>query len=132
MKSTCVLVLLTAVLMLSCLTRPIVIPEGLTQAELIQRAQEASDRYRYSISLQYYETLIERFPFDIDNIIAAEYEIAFIHYKRKRYETARIGFTNLLERYNTRDAELLPPQFKILSERILANIIEIEESRRQQ
>ena len=121
--------LLMAFLAVSCATRPGVIPENLTPAELIQRAQEASDRYRYSVSLHYYETLIERFPFDIDSVIAAEYEIAFIHFKQRRYAVARDGFTNLLERYNTPDAILLPQQFRILSERILLTIDEREGQR---
>ena len=120
---------MTAVLAVSCATRSVVIPEDLSPAELIQRAQEASDRYRYSVSLQYYETLIERFPLDIDSIIAAEYEIAFIHFKQRKYNSARTGFNNLLARYNTPDAVLLPQQFRILSEKILTNIDEIEAQR---
>jgi len=120
--------LAAALLVFSCATGPTVIPENLTPAELIQRAQEASDRNRYTVSLQYYETIIERFPFDIDNIIAAEYEIAFIHYKQKQYETAKAEFNDLLERYNTPDEALLPPSFKILSLKIMEKIEEIESS----
>ena len=126
MKSLSLAVLFAAFLAISCATGPSTIPEDLTPAELIQRAQEASDRYRYSVALHHYETLIERFPFDIDSVIAAEYEIAFIHFKQRRYAMARTGFTNLLERYNAPDAVLLPPQFRILSERILATIDERE------
>ena len=117
-----------ALVVVSCATGPTVVPENLSPAELIQRAQEASDRNRYEVSLQYYEAIIERFPFDIDNIIAAEYEIAFIHYKQKQYETAKAEFSDLLERYNTPDEALLPPQFKILSLKILEKIEEIENS----
>ena len=123
-----VVFLATAFLVFSCTTGPTVIPEGLTPAELIQRAQEASDRNRYEVSLQHYETLIERFPFDIDNIIAAEYEIAFIHYKQKKFDIAKAEFTDLLERYNSPDEELLPPQFKILTLKIMEKIEEIENS----
>ena len=115
-------------LVFSCASGPVAIPENLSPAELIQRAQEASDRNRYEVSLHYYETLIERFPFDIDNIIAAEYEIAFIHYKQKKYEVAKTEFTDLLDRYNTPDEELLPPQFKILSLKIMDKIEELENS----
>ena len=118
--------LAAALLAFSCASGPTVIPENLTPAELIQRAQEASDRNRYEVSLLYYEIIIERFPFDIDNIIAAEYEIAFIHYKQKQYETAKAEFNDLLERYNTPDEALLPPQFKILSLKIMEKIEEIE------
>jgi len=119
-------IFVAALLAFSCSTRPAVIPEDLTPAELIQRAQEASDRNRYEVSLQHYETLIQRFPFDIDNIIAAEYEIAFIHYKQKKYDNAKAEFTELLDRYNTPDEELLPPSFKILSLKIMDKIEEIE------
>ena len=115
----------------SCSSGPVVIPEDLTAAELVQRAQEASDRNKYKVSLQYYETIIERFPFDTDNTFAAEYEIAFIHYKQKKYDMAKIEFTDLLERYNTPDEELLPPQFKILSQKILGRISEIENARKK-
>ena len=109
----------------------IVISEDLTAMELIQRGQEASDRGRYSTSLQYYNAVIERFPFDIDNICAAEYEIAFIHYKQKKYDIAKVEFSDLLERYNTPDEELLPPQFKILSQKLLDRITEIENRRKK-
>jgi len=118
--------LFTVILALSCASKPVVIPQDLAVSELIQRAQEASDRNKYKVSLQYYETIIERFPFDIDSICAAEYEIAFIHYKQKKYDIAKIEFNQLLERYNTPDEELLPPQFKILSQKILSRISEIE------
>jgi len=124
------LVLLAAILTVSCASRrPVVIPDDLTAMELIQRGQAASDKNRYRISLQYYQAVIERFPFDIDNICAAEYEIAFIHYKQKKYDIAKIEFNDLLERYNTPDEELLPPQFKILSQKILGRIAEIEKRR---
>ena len=123
-----VVFLAAAFLLFSCASGPVTIPDDLSPAELIQRAQEASDRNKYEVSLQYYETIIQRFPFDIDNIIAAEYEIAFIHYKQKKYETAKAEFTDLLNRYNTPDEELLPPQFKILSLKIMDKIEEIENS----
>ena len=125
------IVLFAMLLTLSCATKLLVIPEDLTPMELIQRGQEASDRNRHSTALQYYSTLIERYPFDIDFICAAEYEIAFIHYKQKKFDIAKIEFTDLLERYNTPDAELLPPQFKILSEKVMARMTEIENRRRK-
>lgn len=121
--------LLAAIIALSCASGPVSIPDDMTVAEMVQRAQEASDRNKYKISLQYYETIIERFPMDIDNVIAAEYEIAFIHYKQKKYDISKIEFNDLLERYNIPDEELLPPQFKVLSLKILERITEIEESR---
>jgi outer membrane protein assembly factor BamD (BamD/ComL family) len=109
---------------------PVDIGSELTAAELVQRAQEASDRNRYKISLQYYEAVLERFPQDMEYVCAAEYEIAFIHYKQKKYDEAREEFTSLLARYdNNPDEELLPQQFKILSRKILDTITEIENRR---
>ena len=110
----------------SCATGPVTIPENLTAAELVQRAQEASDRNRYAVSLQYYETILERFPTDMEYVCTAEYEIAFINYKQKKYDLAKTGFNALLNRYNTPDEELLPPQYKVLSKKILGIIVDIE------
>jgi outer membrane protein assembly factor BamD (BamD/ComL family) len=111
----------------SCLSGPVDIPADLSAAEIVQQAQEASDRNRYKISLQYYEAILERFPQDMEYVCAAEYEIAFIHYKQKKYEDSRAEFTALLSRYNGPDGELLPPKFRILSEKILENITKIEQ-----
>ena len=122
--------LLTMILAVSCRTGPLIIPDDMSPEELIQKAQEASDRNKYSVSLQYYETIIHRFPYDIDSICAAEYEIAFIHYKQKKYDIAKIEFNGLLERYNIPDEELLPQQFKILSQIVLKRIDELENSRK--
>jgi outer membrane protein assembly factor BamD (BamD/ComL family) len=110
----------------SCLSGPVNIPDELTPAEIVQRAQEASDRNRYKVSLQYYETILERFPQDMESVCGAEYEIAFIQYKQKKYEEAKAGFTSLLSRYDGLDGELLPPQYKILSGKIMGVIAEIE------
>jgi outer membrane protein assembly factor BamD (BamD/ComL family) len=105
-----------------CASGPLVIGEDLTPEEMVQRAQEASDRNRYKVSLQYYQAMLDRFPSNIDWVIAAEYEIAFIHYKQKNYEQSREEFNSLLQYYDTPDAELLPPQFKILAEIVLKQI----------
>ena len=116
-------------LVAACVSGPVTIPENLTVAELLQRGQEAAERNRYTAAIQYYSTVIERYPFDIDSICAAEYEIAFIYYKQKNYDRAKTGFYNLLERYNVPDEEFLPPHFKILSNIVLAKIEEAESKR---
>jgi len=127
MKFNHIAVAVLMVLAVSCVsTGPVEIPNDLTSAELIQRGQEASDKYRYNVSIQYYEAILERFPYDIDSVIAAEYEIAFIHYKQKNYRDAKIEFNQLLDRYNIPDQELLPAQFKVLAIKILKNIEEME------
>ena len=98
----------------------------LSPAELIQRAQEASDRNRYNTALQYYETLLERNRSSLDLIITAEYEIAFIYYKQGKYQQSRSEMNAVLEYYNSPDEELLPQQFKRLAQIVLESITEKE------
>jgi len=113
----------------ACATGKLNISQDLTPSELIQRAQEASDRNRYNYALQYYQALLERNLTNIDLVCTAEYEIAFIHYKQKKYVQARTEFNALLERYNTPEERYLPQQFKLLSLRVLERIDEKEQSR---
>jgi outer membrane protein assembly factor BamD (BamD/ComL family) len=108
----------------ACVSGPLNISDDIKAEELIQRAQEASDRNRFNLALQYYEIIPERFPTYIDFICAAEYEIAFIHYKQKKYAQARDELQNLLFRYEGPDAELLPSQFRVLAEIVLDQITE--------
>jgi outer membrane protein assembly factor BamD (BamD/ComL family) len=107
---------------LSCVSKPPVIPEGLSPAEIIQRGQEASDKNKFNQALEYYAVLLQRYPENMEIVCAAEYEIAFIHYKQKKYNQARTEFNALLARYDTPDEELLPAQFKILSQIVLTKL----------
>ncbi|GHT73946.1 hypothetical protein FACS1894124_3080 [Spirochaetia bacterium] len=119
----CIPVLLAAMSFLAaCASGPADISDDITPAELVQRAQEASDRNRYSQAMAYYQVILERFPSNINMVCQADYEIAFIHYKQKKYDTARSEFNALLTRYDTPDEELLPTQFKKLAIRILAKM----------
>ena len=123
--------LLAFVLCLSaCATGKLIIPNDLSPAELIQRAQEASDKNRYGHALQYYEALYERNPTNIDLICEAEYEIAFIHYKQKKYGQAGDELNALLTRYDTPDGEFLPQHFKLLAQKVLERIEEKEQPRK--
>ncbi|MDR0495096.1 MAG: hypothetical protein LBG95_05660 [Treponema sp.] len=119
-----------ALCIISCASGGAAIPDDLTPAELIQRAQEASDKNRYNAALQYYQALYERNATNIDLICAAEYEIAFIHYKQKKYAQARTEFNGLLERYKAPNEENLPQQFKLLANKVLERIDEKEKPRK--
>jgi outer membrane protein assembly factor BamD (BamD/ComL family) len=113
----------------ACAGGPQKISEDLSPSELIQRAQEASDRNRYKVALQYYQTLLDRNRYNIDLVCTAEYEISFIYYKQKKYAQAKDGFNALLERYNVPDEANLPPQFKLLALKVLERIEEKEKPR---
>jgi len=128
MKNLRFMALIVAVVfcLAACATGNLNIPLDLTPAELIQRAQEASERNRYNQALQYYTALLERNSTNIDLVCTAEYEIAFIYYKQKKYSQAKDGFKSLLERYDSPDGHLFPPQFKRLSTIVLERINEKE------
>jgi outer membrane protein assembly factor BamD (BamD/ComL family) len=116
-------------LLFSACASTINISQDLSPAELIQRAHEAMDRNRYKVAIQYYQALYDRNSSNIDLIITAEYHIAFIHYKQKKYEQAKEGFNGILAYYDTPDEELLPKHFKRLSQIVLNNIAEKEKRR---
>ncbi|MDR1239634.1 MAG: hypothetical protein LBK27_05945 [Treponema sp.] len=118
----------SALLVSACLSEPREIPVDLSPAEMIQRAQEASDKNRYKTAQRYYETIRERHATNMDLVCMAEYEIAFLYYKRNKYDEAKAGFNALLELYNDPDAELMPQQFKKLARKVLDRIEEKENS----
>jgi outer membrane protein assembly factor BamD (BamD/ComL family) len=117
-----ILAALIFVLLFSACNTTINISEDLSPAELIQRAQEASDKNRYNAALQYYQALSERNRSNIDLVITSEYEIAFIHYKQKKYQQAKNELTEVLEYFNTPDEELLPQHYKKLSKIVIDRI----------
>ncbi|MDR1073993.1 MAG: hypothetical protein LBL45_10020 [Treponema sp.] len=107
---------------ISCASGPVETPEGATADKLIQLGQEASDKNKYDQALQYYQAVIDRFPTQIDSVCSAEYEIAFIHYKQKKYSLVRQELNALLARYDEPDAELLPGEYKTLATIVLDKI----------
>jgi len=120
------LIPLTLAILFSACASTVNIGEELSPAELIQRANEAMDRNRYKIAIQYYEALRDRNQSNIDLTITSEYHIAFIHYKQGKMEQAREELNAVLEYYNSPDAELLPHHFKRLSQIVLQTIEEKE------
>ncbi|MDR2794027.1 MAG: tetratricopeptide repeat protein [Treponema sp.] len=110
-------------LFFSCASGPVDVPQEVTADKLIQLGQEASDKNKYDQALQYYQAVIDRFPTQIDSVCGAEYEIAFIYYKQKKYDIARQKLNALLARYDEPDEELLPGEYKILAHIALEKIV---------
>jgi tetratricopeptide (TPR) repeat protein len=110
----------------ACVSGPAVITNETTPAELIQRAQEASDKNHYELALEYYQALLDRHSGNIELVCTGEYEIGFIHYKQKKYPLAREELNALLQRYESEGQEPMPLQFKRLSVIVLERIAEKE------
>ncbi len=119
-----ILCLLTLAFALSCagLPKDADIPAGASAKQIIQRAQEANDQYKYKTAAAYYRIALDRFPEDLSVVCSCEYEIAFLDYKQGRYKESQAGFEKLLDRYASPDAALLPQEFKILAEKILPKV----------
>ena len=125
MKRLILLPVFFLILVLACKTTPESIEEGLTPAEFFQRAQTAVvERNDYKSALVYYRTFLERYPEDLPNVVAAEYEIAFIYYKLGDYDTAETLFRKLLERYSVDQDTALPSWPQILTEKFLLTLEE--------
>jgi outer membrane protein assembly factor BamD (BamD/ComL family) len=104
----------------SCATAPTTVPEGISAAEIIQKAQEASDKNDLEAALVYYRTATERFASDLPVVCECEYEIGFIYFKQDKFEASKALLETLLARYDQPDAKLLPTQYKVLGDKILA------------
>jgi len=113
---------IVASLFVACAGVPKSIPDSLSARELVQLAQEATDAYHYDAAVAYYKALGERFSDDPVYKTTADYEIAFIAYKQRRYAEAKEGFERLLARYSGPDGANLPPRYAILSKKVLEEI----------
>lgn len=118
--------LLAALVVAGCQTTPTEIESDLSQAELIQLAQEASDAENWDAAVVYYEELIERFPNDRASVATARYEIAFIEYKQENFDVAQSGFEQVIGMYDFESQEL--PEWPLVLSQVLLQKMEIEQS----
>jgi len=115
-------IILAILILASCASTPAKIDETLNPAELFQFAQEASNNKDYETALQYYEVFVQNYSDDTQRLVEAEYEIAFIKYKQGDLGTAKVLFTELLDRYSGEGASVLPGWPMILSRKLLKEI----------
>ena len=106
----------------ACKTAPVVISQDLDAPSLVLKAQEASDAGNYDLSLRYYQALIDRFGDDPANLATGDYEIAFIAYKQGHEAKAKELFTKLLALYDGTGGDAFPERYKVLAQKILAEI----------
>jgi outer membrane protein assembly factor BamD (BamD/ComL family) len=116
------LALLTLGALASCQTTYPDIPDGFSAAEYFQQGQEAAAAERWRLALYYYESFVEQFPGDTQNVVAAEYEIAFLNYKMGNTDEAIQLFEALIDRYETEEGANLPEWPEVLSQRLLSEL----------
>jgi outer membrane protein assembly factor BamD (BamD/ComL family) len=116
------LALIGAVLFVAaCRSSPPVATEGLSAAEIFQRAQDAADKGDSLAAIRYYEAFKEKRPDDSERIAWASYEIAFLYHKIKKNDTALVLLDQLLAVY-ANEGDGLPAAPRILAEKLKTRI----------
>jgi len=114
------LFIVIAALLGACASQPEEIPEELEPIEYFQRAQKiASEDENYALAKRYYKTFIERYPDDIQRIVEAKYEIAYLSYKQGDYDLSRQQFEEMLSYYEDEGSNILPRWPQVLAEKVL-------------
>ncbi len=103
-------------LLISCGTVPSEenVPPNFTPSELNQKAQEELDEGRVRNALAYYRILVNRYGQDMSVRTGAEYEIAHIYIKQKKWVEADDILKTILNRYEAAGGATLPPKYYIL------------------
>ena len=129
MKRILLFMMLIVLLLASCQTlRKDLENPDLTPEEFFQKAQEAViDWNRYKLAIQFYEEFMRRYPDMKSKIIEAEYEIAFINFKQRKFDEAEARFTQIIDKYNTDDAVYYPEWPAVMANKVLENIAEERE-----
>lgn len=109
--------LIGCVLFISCGSIPTVdtVPPNLTPTEIKQLAQEEFDKGNNRNSMAYYEILIMRYGSDISIRTSAEFEIAHILLKRKKWAEADQMLETIIARYESTGGAAITPKYYILA-----------------
>lgn len=109
-----------------CQSAPKHIPQDLTADELINLAQASYDKGNVKAAQAYYEAIIIRYGDQMDKLVEAEYEIAHLKVKQKKWQQAIPDLQRILSYYESDVTGVLPPSFKKLAELDLAKVPEKE------
>ena len=115
------LTFLAIIFVVSCASIPKDIPLELSAKELNQKAQECTAAENYAGAEVYYKTLIQRYGMDTSVLIPAEYELAHVYIKQKKYDKAKPVLERVLSYYEV-DNGSLPRQYQKLALVDLAKI----------
>ncbi len=118
-----ILLLLLSLIAISCQSTPQNVDPDWTEDQFFKSAQDAIDEGELETALFYYEVFLVRYPEDHAKGIAAEYERALIHKKLGAEDLAMTELEQILDKYeNSTYVILYPPRYKILSEKVLAEL----------
>lgn len=121
-------VALTGLLLIlsGCHTVPKNIPADLSADELINLAQASYDKGNTRAAQVYYETILIRYGDQMDKVVEAEYEIAHMKVKQKKWQQAIPDLQRVVSYYETDTTGTLPPAFRKLAELDMAKVPERE------
>lgn len=104
-------------LLASCASQPRTLPDGLTAAEIFQRAQDAADHGDYALGITFYQECQKRYPDDKSHMVWASYEIAFLYHKMGKNDKAATLIDALLTQY-ANQGDSVPPAPILLSQKL--------------
>jgi outer membrane protein assembly factor BamD (BamD/ComL family) len=104
-------------LLASCATQSRTLPDGLTAAEIFQRAQDAADRGDYALGITFYQECQKRYPYDKNHMVWASYEIAFLYHKMGKNDKAATLIDALLTEYSSQ-GDSVPSAPILLSQKL--------------
>ncbi len=87
------------------------IPLDTEVIDLIQKAQEAFEINNYRGAKKWYEIILKRFGDSTAIRVEAEYEIAHILIKQRKWKEAYNLLKRVIEQYETKGGMKLPPDF---------------------
>lgn len=109
-----------------CQSAPKDIPLNLSAEELINLAQASYDAGNVKAAQAYYEAIIIRYGDQMDKLVEAEYEIAHLKIKQKKWQQAIPDLQRILSYYEADTTGTIPAAFKKLAELDMAKVPEKE------
>jgi outer membrane protein assembly factor BamD (BamD/ComL family) len=92
------------------------IPQDLSSAELAQQAQNNFDKGAVETAQVYYQAIIHRFADTPAAVASAEFELAHIKIRQKKWSEALVLLDSLIEKYNNDIFYQLPRSYLKLAE----------------
>ena len=115
---------LSSLMAMSCTSIPETVPDDAHQ--IVQLAQNATDHGNTKLARYYYEQLLEKHGNEADIYIEANYELAHLDIKAKKYADAVPRLDQILYIYDNVAPGVLPGKFRKLAAIDLAKVPEAE------